>query len=94
MSPAEAELVAELTLANWLGIRCLLRRCPFRRDSMGAYCTLGSCNRRITVHRSQIGFWLTLSTFAPDTGEPVIWREDEVQRLVSTLPIKPAGGGE
>jgi len=92
MSLAETEI--ELSGASWFGIRCLLRRCPFRRDSLGAYCTNGSCNRRITVHRSQIGFWLTLSSYDPETGEPVIWREDEVQRLVSTLPIKPADKSE
>ena len=90
MGPVEAEMPVELSLANWFGIRCLLHRCPFRRDSMGAYCTLGSCNRRITVHRSQIGFWLTLSSYDPETGEPVIWREAEVQGLVASLPIKPS----
>src|SRR6478736_3559561 len=36
-------------IQNWFGIRCLLHMCPFRPDSLGAYCALGSCNRRITI---------------------------------------------
>jgi hypothetical protein len=83
-----------MSAQNWLGIRCLMRKCPFRRDSLGAYCTLGTCNRRITVHRSQIGFWLTLSEFDPETGEAVIWPQDTVQQLVSSLPIKPDSRSE
>ena len=55
--------------ANWFGLRCLLHRCPFRPDSLGAYCTLGSCNRRITIHHSQIGYWQTLSSYNPGPGD-------------------------
>jgi hypothetical protein len=76
--------------ANWFGVRCLLHRCPFRPDSLGAYCTLGSCNRRITIHTSQTGYWQTLSSYNPGPGDlshPM--PQHTVDELVATLPIKP-----
>ena len=79
-----------MVASNWVGIRCLLRRCPFRPDSLGAYCTLGSCNRRIIVHHSQIGYWKTLSNYNPAAKELATpMPQHTAEELVSTLPIKP-----
>ena|GEM_PF-5569043 len=79
-----------MNAANWFGVRCLLRSCPFRPDSLGAYCTLGSCNRRITIHHSQIGYWQTLSSYTPGPGDlahPL--PQHTIDELVASLPIKP-----
>ena len=84
-----------MNAANWFGVRCLLHRCPFRPDSLGAYCTLGSCNRRITIHHSQIGYWQTLSSYTPGPGDLAIpLPQHTIEGLVATLPIKPVKSQE
>jgi len=84
-----------LNAANWFGVRCLLRSCPFRPDSLGAYCTLGSCHRRITIHHSQIGYWQTLSSYNPGPRELALPQpQHTIDELVASLPIKPADRSE
>jgi hypothetical protein len=84
-----------LNAANWFGVRCLLRSCPFRPDSLGAYCTLGSCHRRITIHHSQIGYWQTLSSYNPGSRDMALpLPQHTIDELVATLPIKPVNSQE
>lgn len=37
---------ANISLRNWLGLKCWLRLCPFRPDREGAHCAY-DCGRKV-----------------------------------------------
>ena len=54
---------------RWFGVRCLLRRCPFRADPLGAHCRLARCHRRVVIHHSRASWWKTVAPMFSDATQ-------------------------